>query len=113
MDNKYILKNVSDIKAISTNHGIGLKKVFTNGEKCKSGLTQAAFGFFKKGEKVEEHIHPTMEEFYFFESGKSTFYIGEDILSCKKGDFVMVPANVNHFIEANTDIKFIYWGIRI
>jgi len=113
MENKYISVNVSDINAVSTNHGSGLKRVFINGIKCKSGLTQAAFGFFKAGEKVKTRVHPNMEEFFFFVSGKLTFLIGEDVINCRKGDFVKVPANVNHSMKATTDIKFIYWGIRI
>ena len=111
MHSKYIFKNLSEIPPIPTSHGIGLKQVLIKKELCMSGLEQAAYGFLKAGDKVEEHIHPTMEEFYYFVSGKTKFHIDGDILHCRKGTFVMVPAGLSHFIEVITNAQFIFWCV--
>jgi len=109
--NNYIYKKINDIEACATNHGVGQKKIFVGRSNCRSNITQAAFGELKSGEKIEQHAHPTMEEFYYFESGKLNFHIADEMLCCEAGDFVMVPAGVKHFLEAQNDCTFIYWGV--
>jgi len=109
----YIFKNEKEIEAIPTHHLVGKKQILAKKENCKSNLTQAALGYLKKDEIIEEHFHSTMEEFYFFLSGNSIFTIENDSLQCKKGDFLMVPAKSKHFIRAIEDTSFIYWGIGV
>jgi len=113
MGDKFIKKNKEDIEAQLTNHGVGQKKIFAEKAACQSNLTQAAWGMLKRGETVKPHIHHTMEEFYYFDSGELIFYIVDKKLICKKGDFLMVPAGVEHFLEVQADCAFVYWGISI
>lgn len=110
---KIIYTNINDIEVLPTNHTVGKKQIFVTGKNCDSNLTQAASGSLSAGETVDEHVHPTMEEFYYFESGRSVFTIGSKKHTCKKGVFIMVPAGLKHFIEAVTETHFIYWGISI
>lgn len=72
MDKRIIYKDISLIDDIPTSHSIGLKKVIIKNE-SRSKLEQVALGFFKAGENVEKHSHVSMEEFYFFQTGRSIF----------------------------------------
>ena len=111
MANNFIYKKTKDIEACATNHGVGRNIIFINKNDCQSSLTQAALGKLKSGEKIEQHVHHSMEEFYYFESGKLNFHVADKMFGCEAGDFVMVPAGVKHFLEAQNDCTFIYWGV--
>ena len=111
MANKFIFINIRDIEARVTSHGVGQKIIFAGKNDCQSNLTQAALGRLISGEKIERHVHNTMEEFYYFQSGQLNFHIADEILCCQAGDFVMVPIGVEHFLEAQKDCSFVYWGI--
>lgn len=113
MYNNFIKINKAKITPVSTSHGIGFKQIFLSRDDCESNLMQVAYGILQGNEKIEEHTHPTMEEFYFFESGESYFFIENEEYLCKKGDFIMVPAGSRHFMEAKTEVSFIYWGVCI
>jgi len=111
MKNNYIFKHLSEIKFVNTSHQSGKKKVFITQNNSKSQIMQAAKGYLNAGEKIEEHLHHSMEEFYFFESGIVNFFIDNKEIKCKKGTFIMVPEKCNHFMEALTKTTFIYWGV--
>ena len=113
MSKSVIFKKTIDLEPQFTVHGIGKKQVFLSREKCESNVHQVAFGTLISGEKVEEHVHDTMEEFYYFLSGKSTFHIGNDIYNCENGVFLMIPSKTKHYLFANSDSSFIYWGVGI
>ena len=108
-----IYKNIKSIAAESTSHAIGSKRILLKGSECESMLTQAAIGSLLKGEFVENHSHPTMEEFYFFIKGKAKLTIDNIEYSCKKDTFIKIPKNSIHSLMAITSIDFIYWGIAI
>ena len=108
-----IYKNLKSIAAESTSHAIGSKRILLKGSECESMLTQAAIGFLLKGEFVENHSHPTMEEFYFFINGKANLSINDIEHFCEKGTFIKIPKDSIHSLMAITEIDFIYWGIAI
>ena len=108
-----IYKNLKSIAEESTSHTIGLKKVLLQGSECGSMLTQAAIGSLLKGQFVDNHSHPTKEEFYFFIKGKAKLTIDNIEYSCKKDTFIKIPKNSIHSLMAITPISFIYWGIAI
>ena len=68
--NPKLLKKLSDMIPESTAHGSGEKFVFRSNDEMPNASTQVAFGHFKSGEVCEEHIHPTMYEYFFFISGE-------------------------------------------
>jgi len=111
MRSKFVNRNVRSVKAIPTSHGVGSKRILITEKECLSNLTQVAYGYLKKNEVIELHIHPTMEEFYFLQSGTIEFKIDGTDLTCNSGDFIMVPANCGHMMKALTDTDFIYWGV--
>ena len=66
-----------------------------------------------KGEFVDNHSHPTMEEYYFFTNGKAKLTINNSEYLCKKDTFIKIPKDSIHSLMAVTTIDFIYWGIAI
>ncbi|MFZ4400944.1 MAG: cupin domain-containing protein [Bacteroidales bacterium] len=113
MKAKIVTKQIEEIESIATSHGIGEKKIFITHEQCNSQLMQAAMGTMKSGVEIESHKHKTMEEFYYFESGKVNFTIGETVLNCISGTFVKVPTDTYHSMKIIENTRFIYWGIAI
>ena len=108
-----IHKNLESIAAESTSHAIGSKRILLQGSECESMLTQAAIGSLLKGEFVNNHSHPTMEEYYFFTKGKAKLIIDNSEFFCKKDTFIKIPKDSIHSLMAITAIEFIYWGIAI
>lgn len=58
-----------------TAHGVGEKYVFLRNQEIKSNLTQVAVGIITKVDNIELHVHPTMEEYYYFLEGSANFII--------------------------------------
>lgn len=110
---KVVYKNLNNIGEELTSHAIGSKRVLLQSSECESMLTQAAIGTLLKGQFVDNHIHPTMEEYYFFTKGKAKFTIDNTEYSCEKDTFIKIPKNTIHSLMAITAIDFIYWGIAI
>jgi mannose-6-phosphate isomerase-like protein (cupin superfamily) len=110
---KAIFRSLNDIKSITTSHGIGEKHVFLENEEVLSNLTQTAIGSLKKGECIERHIHPTMEEYYYFLSGSASFDIEENTFICEAGSFVYIPCNTKHQLSTDSSVGFLYWGVAI
>lgn len=108
-----IYKNLKSISEVSTSHAVGSKKILLQGSECESTLTQAAVGSLLKGEFVESHSHPTMEEYYFFTKGSAKLTVNTIEYSCEKDTFIKIPRNSIHSLIALTAIDFIYWGIAI
>lgn len=108
-----VYKNLKSIAEESTSHAIGLKRILIKGSECESMLTQVAAGSLLKGEFIDKHTHPTMEEYYFFTKGKAKLTIDNTEYSCKKDTFIKIPKNAIHSLMAITSIDFLYWGIAI
>ena len=110
---KVIHKNLNHIVSEPTTHLVGSKKTFMHGFETETMLTHASFGSLEKGEFIDNHQHPTMEEFFFFTKGRIKIVIENVEYLCKKDDFFKIPKATNHSFEALTDATFIYWGIAI
>jgi mannose-6-phosphate isomerase-like protein (cupin superfamily) len=108
-----VYKNLKSLAVETTSHSIGSKRILLKGSECESMLTQAAIGSLLKGEFVENHSHPTMEEFYFFIKGNANLTINDIEHFCEKDTFIKIPKDSVHSLLALTDIDFIYWGIAL
>lgn len=108
-----VYKNLKSIAKESTSHAIGLKRILINSTECESMLTQAAMASFSKGDFVDNHSHPSMEEYYFFTKGKAIVTIDNYKYSCEKDTFIKIPKNSIHSLMAITAVEFIYWGIAL
>ena len=104
---------LENLTAEKTSHGVGEKYVFLKKEDILSKLTQAAIGILTKEDEIDFHLHPTMEEFYFFLEGNASFIIENEYINCEQNTFVFVPSNTRHKLTTSDYIKFLYFGIAI
>ncbi len=112
MQKKRVLrKTISEIPAILTGHGVGEKRVLLSQNEHTSPITQIARTHLLIGSIVESHIHETMDEHFIFISGRCMVsYNGSDIL-CEGGQYLLVPAGVNHQINVLSDTELITVGV--
>ena len=96
---KTLLRHISGITPVSTSHGVGDKKVIATSKDVGDTVTQIAQTLLHAGENVEEHIHPTMDEHFFFLDGKCNVIIDGKIMECSKGDYLFIPSGHTHSIE--------------
>lgn len=110
-----IIEYLEKLEGESTAHLSGFKRVFLNFSDTESNLTQLAYGGLKPGEIVEEHVHPTMEEFFFFLTGTGKYKIDGKTYNVKPNTFIRIPSNVKHSLEAKGSeiLCFIYFGVGI
>ena len=113
--NPKLFAKLSQIEAVSTAHLIGIKKVFLSNSDSQSSLTQFAYGELAAGEKIETHLHPTMEECFFFIAGSGLFFINDEQFVVEKDVFIHVPANTPHNMESNghEPLSFVYFGVAL
>ena len=111
IENDVIIRNLCDIVPVSTMHGNGEKRVLIANNETSTLITQVAITELKKGENVEEHSHPTMEEHFIFLEGECTAVIDGNKEACKAGTFLKVPAKAIHSLQPITDIRMITIGI--
>ncbi|WP_240163738.1 cupin domain-containing protein [Spirosoma taeanense] len=91
----------------------GSKKVFLRNSDTPTNLTQVAHGTFRAADYCELHSHATMEEVFFFMSGKGIYTVGDQQIPLEKGVFVRIPAGVSHRLEAVGDepLEYVYFGV--
>lgn len=106
-----ILKNISDIKGVSTAHGIGIKQVLLSGGDTDSAVTQIAITALRADEEVEEHVHPTMDEHYIILKGKGEMFFNENWHNCHEDDYLLITKGDKHAMKAKSNMKFITIGI--
>ena len=94
-----ISTHLSMVEAVTTAHGVGMKKVLLRKGESVSNLTQIAYGSLNPHEHVETHRHPDMEEFFFFLAGRGVYYVDGENVELEKGVFVRIPANTEHFMK--------------
>lgn len=107
-----LFKNLKNIDPEITSHGCGKKFVFVNKENSQTNLMQVAVGELTHKDTIDWHLHPSMDEFYYFLEGKALFHIGNESFVCEPETFVMVPCNIKHKLSTNSIVKFLYWGIK-
>lgn len=110
---KAIKKNIKKLPIITTTHNIGKKQILLNNQETSTPLTQIAVTRLKAGEAAEEHLHPTMEEFFLFQKGDASMTVGKEQITCSSGDFINISANTLHSLKAITDIEIITIGCAI
>jgi mannose-6-phosphate isomerase-like protein (cupin superfamily) len=113
--NKTLFAKLHTLEEIATAHQVGKKRVFLRKDNVESSLTQFAYGELGAGEGVEMHRHPTMEEYFFFLTGKGIFNIGDESFLLSKDVFIHVPADVPHQMmnDGTEQLTFVYFGIAI
>ena len=108
-----ICQRLADILPVSTVHATGQKFVFLKSGDSETALTQFAYGKFVPGEICEEHLHPTMEECFYFLKGTGIYTISGTVYPLEPGVFLRMLAGALHQLEAtgNEDLEFVYFGV--
>ena len=108
-----IFERLADIKGVVTAHNTGEKRVFLNNTDTPTSLTQFAYGKFMPCEVCEEHVHPTMEEYFYFLQGTGTYTVGGNTYPLEPGVFLRIPAGVPHMLraEGSEALEFVYFGV--
>ena len=109
--NEFLLKHLMDVVPKSTSHGVGVKRVMATSNEVGTPITQVAHTLLRKGEVVEEHFHPTMDEHFFFLEGKCDVNNNGDSFLCKKGDYLYVPSEKSHKLTAIEDTIMLTIGV--
>ena len=106
-------QQLKEVEAVSTAHGTGIKQVFLKNEDLDNSVTQVAYGTMQPGEGCEEHIHKTMDEFFFFLKGRGTYTIENVDYELSPNTFLRIEAGKNHSLMAKGDqpLEFVYWGV--
>src|SRR3982750_818493 len=109
-----ILKKLSELEPVNTAHKVGQKFVFLKGEDTPTAVTQVAYGTMEAGEVVELHMHPTMEEYFYFVEGAATYTVADQLYPCTAGTFIRIPANTLHGLSTNSSAAaFFYFGVAV
>lgn len=107
-----LLRHIATIAPVSTSHGVGEKRVVATREDVGNTVTQIARTRLKAGEKVEAHVHPTMDEHFFFLEGECEVEIDGVVSRCLAEDYLFIPAGHRHSIEVFSDTVMITIGLE-
>ena len=96
-------------------HGEGEKFVFLKQEDTTTAITQFAFGKFLPGEECALHLHPTMEECFYFIDGEGEYTVNDVVYMIRPKCFLRIPVNTMHALKATGDqpLTFVYFGVAI
>jgi mannose-6-phosphate isomerase-like protein (cupin superfamily) len=105
-----LLKNISPSPV---KHGNGVKFIFKKNEELNNNLTQIAYGSFLPGESCDFHVHPTMDEYFFFIKGEGVYNIGEKAIKIVPNTFLEIKSGIKHQLIAKGEenLEFVYWGV--
>ena len=105
--------HINDIEPVITSHGVGEKRVIATRANAGIPITQIARTKLLDGEVVEEHVHPTMDEHFFFLEGECEVVVDGNVVKCVGDDYLLVPAGHYHGLKAVAIIVVITLGIAL
>ena len=108
-----VFKHIGDIDPLSTSHGVGDKRVIATQAEVGKPVSQIARTVLHANDKVEKHVHPTMDEHFFFLEGCCTVLADDCVYPCKGGDYLLVPATCAHEIVVEEETTMITIGIEV
>lgn len=112
-DDESVFRTIDEVVPVSISHGTGLKRVLTACDNNDSAITQIAVTILLAGEKVDNHIHFTMDEHFIFLKGEGHVEVEGNNYLCKKRMYIYIPAGSNHKLEAITDCEMITIGVKV
>ena len=106
-------RSIDDIKIQPLNHDSGTKKVLFNYQDFDTPCRQISVATFNAGDVCEEHVHPTLDEHFYWEEGEGFFTINGENVPFAKGDYIYVPANTSHSIKFEKTSRCMCIGIAL
>jgi quercetin dioxygenase-like cupin family protein len=106
-----LIKNLSKLNWIDSNHEDVLKKVIFVEKDFISNITQVAYTELNKDIEVKSHKHVSMEEIFFLLEGVCEFNIQGTYILAEGQSIIRIPVNQVHSLRAISDCKFFYFGV--
>lgn len=106
-------RSIQNIQEMPLNHDSGFKKVLFNWQDVDTPCRQISIANFKSGDICEEHIHQTLDEHFYWQSGSGYYLIDENKIDFTGGDYIYVPAKSKHSIHFEQDSQCICIGIAL
>ncbi len=114
MSNKEVyFCHTANITPVKTSHLVGEKRVIATEDEVNKPITQIARTQLFAKDEVAEHLHPTMDEHFFFLKGESEVNVDGIVYNCIAEDYLYIPAGHNHSIVALSDTEMLTIGIAI
>ncbi|WP_052889870.1 cupin domain-containing protein [Thermogemmatispora carboxidivorans] len=97
-----------------TRHG-ALKRVLLYREEALSTLCFVNEVEVAPGETIHSHAHETMQEVFYLLEGEGQMRLGEQSLTVKEGDCLLVPPLLPHEITnaGSLPLRFLCFGIEV
>lgn len=108
-----IYRDIDNIESILTSHKIGEKKVLLSNSETASNVTQIAITNLFAGDRVERHVHLTMDEHYFVLSGEGIMTIDDECYKLDTGKFILVPAGCYHDLSVLSDLNILNFSVSL
>lgn len=108
-----IHRSFDQIPWLPLNHDSGEKKILFNYQDKETPCRQISHAKFHTGDHCEGHLHPTLDEHFYWLSGTGKFFIGNLKINFKAGDYIYVPAGTKHEIHIFSDAECICIGIAL
>lgn len=105
-----LIRHLNEIKATTTSHGVGVKRVLLSSNESGCSLTQIAVTALSAGEIAVAHVHPDMHEGFYILEGDLEVSLDEEKTVCGKDDFVYVDKCTSHEMKALTDCRIMTIG---
>jgi quercetin dioxygenase-like cupin family protein len=112
-----LYKNLNIMTTISTNTTTATSRwaypgtlfnILVSAEQTNNSLFIADFTFLP-GSEPPRHVHTMEDEFFFVKEGEITFFCGDDIITAKAGDSVLLPKNIpHHFAITSPFVKALF-----
>lgn len=97
-----------------TRHG-ALKRVLLHREEALSTLCFVNEVEVAPGETIHSHAHETMQEVFYLLEGEGLMRLGEQSLTVREGDCLLVPPLVPHEMTnvSPLPLRFLCFGIEV
>lgn len=106
-------RNINKLASIPLNHDSGTKKVLFDYNDMDTPCRQISVADFKMGDVCEQHKHETLDEHFYWQTGKGYFVIDGQHIQFQAGDYIYVPAQCEHSIYFEQDSQCVCIGIAL
>lgn len=112
-DKNFSTKSLDEIPLTKTNHKVGQKYVLYSNIQLDNKLTQVAVSFLEPDMVIENHSHPTMDEYFFILEGEVEFTIEGNICVLGTNMIIEIKSSSKHSLQNRNQstAKFLYWGV--
>ena len=111
-DKVVLHRHSAKIEFVPTSHGVGEKRIIATQVEVGKPITQIARTLLHAREQVTMHVHPTMDEHFFFIEGECGVSIDGNNYNCVADDYLFIPAGCNHQIDVVKDTLLLTIGIE-